>query len=682
MSRTCSALLVCLGSLLLCGLSVVAADIEVPAIPPPEVVVEHGGTPNVTPGTSSRVSITTAALGNLFRAGDMAEVVLHIANAGPERQATITLSVTTGLGCPILSSGMSVTLPENGTLDQRLPLEGSNHFPHGSYRVDAWVVSAEKQEIIGYGTTLVSIWAGPAEKPNDFAGISYLGALDSERTWKDLDLFQLAGIGWLRFPLHGWLPQGQAIPPEAETYNLFVQEASKRGFPLLAAFTPKTTVDASVNPVQADKEYRESLLAAAARYGFKVKYWDLLRVKPDPNYPGLKGIGFSQLALGRQALRGVDKSLHGVFSLQDPFKYDALDLYNHALPAKDDVVGMTYDFIGVPEIAANTTPPRYALGDVASQGKQLLKRTPPVWVTEYGFDATKRLPRAIYQAALISRALILDRAQGFQRVFWRHDVAGERAVPFTDSDGGVEPSLLAIRTTLQALQGVTQISELPIPMSDPHEPPLHAFLLKIGGEKKRKDPNVHYILAVWKASSGGEQTAVTLKTRATQVTVTDLWGGIIELRPTSGVAVFPVDEFPRFIDVGWDGQVELTSPFAHFRPGHMVLQDGKENRVVFRLSNDQRFFAGRITCDIYFRRWPNPTEVKVEKVTDLSPGDYVEIPRALTIPDGAQQGQVYEVSADIMLGARRIGYVVLPVLYSPVQEKPTPPVPGLPPGKP
>lgn len=65
-------------------------------------------------------------------------------------------------------------------------------------------------------------------------------------------------------------------------------------------------------------------------------------------------------------------------------------MFAQKLPEENDILGLRYDFTGLPEInQANPTPPVYQLEDLLAKGKKALKHEPPVWVTEYGFEATK-----------------------------------------------------------------------------------------------------------------------------------------------------------------------------------------------------------------------------------------------------------------------------------------------------
>jgi len=626
------------------------------------------------------VSFTGNAANYLYLSGQPIELIAHIANSGAAQPATATISVSTGLGITVLMKDVSVKLPEQGQAELPVFKNESVHWPNGPYTVE---VSVLGEQGIGYGATHLSLWNGPTEKTTDFFGISYNvnGPLNADRTWKDLDLFRTIGISWLRFPLQGWLPQGDARPVEAEQYNTFVQEASKRDYHLVALFTPRTTVDPSINPLQTEKELRESLLAATTRYGFKVKYWELQRMRPDPAFPDMKGIGYSLLAAGREAMRTSDKTLQPIFSLDYPFKWNAIEYYAQSSPAAEDILGMRYNFIGIPENRdANPTPPIYELGDVGTSAPKKLKHPPATWVTEYGFDAGKgdRLPKPAYQAALIARALLINCACGISHTFWRHTPGAQYDLPLTNDDGSVQPSLLGLRTTLGMLDGVTQVTELSPQVG------VRAYMLCYGGDKKQKKVKPHYVLAVW---SDSQTLGMTLKTSASVVPVTDFWGNTLELHPIEGVTLCQVDEFPRFLELGDNPKVELNTPFARFEPGRLVLHDGSENIARFVIWNDSRFFHGKVVYKLNFRRWPELTaddmrpdeatgaerssfdDNQIKSVeTSLNPSDNNTFSFRLRIPKTARKGSIYEVSVDILVGTRRIGFLTLPVGYSPTAD--------------
>ncbi|HEY3416204.1 MAG TPA: hypothetical protein VGM23_04905, partial [Armatimonadota bacterium] len=424
---------------LLLALPLVAADVD---ISPTPTDTTGGATKPSTP--SFGVTISTDVPGNLFQADQPVTLTAHITNPGREQFAMVTIRVSTGFGCIVQEDKVRRKLPEKGSIDAVMNVKSSQHLPNGSYLVE---VEAVGDTNFGYTTTMLGVWRGPAKTYSDEFGISYAARVDDERVGKDLELFRQAGVGWLRFPMKGWLPNGQSNPPEAELYKGFIQEASDRGFNLLAAFTPLVRDDPSVNPVQADKDYRESLLAAATRYGFKVKSWELLRVKPDPNYAELRGIGFKQIVPAREALKKLDKNTRDIkviYSIDDPFPVNSLELFMSTIPTDGDAVGMRYNFIGIPEYQTSPASPIHAADEVVKNAALRTKKLPPLWVTEYGFDPAKgnRLPKPMYQAALISRALIINHAMGFTRTFWRNDPHAAFDLPFVSADGSVMPSLL------------------------------------------------------------------------------------------------------------------------------------------------------------------------------------------------------------------------------------------------
>ncbi len=654
------------------------AGADTTASPPTaDVVIDavQTATPPTRP-SSVKVTFRTAAPGHLFLPGQPVDLAAVITSDGKEQPATVSMLVTSGTGCEVFRAETKVTLPAQGDVTVPVTFEGANHLPNGPYRVEVCVIGEWNY---GYGFTGFSIWDGPLPVRNNRFGISYQGPLMTERTWQDLDFFKMAGVGWVRFPLHGWLPQGQTSPAEAEQYNTFVQEAGKRDFSLLAAFTPSTTVDPAVNAVQADKEYRESLLAAATRYSFKVKHWELLTVKSDPQYKEFRGIRYPELASGRSALREFDKSLSATFTVDAPFKWNSLELFNLSLPARDDTLGMRYNFNAIPEYRGDSSSPIYAREDVLSGAKDKLKKTPALWVTEYGFDATKgdRLPDANMQAALLSRALILNRAQGIERVFWRHDPSARYDLPFTGDDGNVQPNLLALRTTLRYLEGVTRVAEVPSPpmISETSPRKLWVFLLCYEGEKGKKKTKPRYVLVAWSELRESKSAALAIKTSAMTVKVVDLWGNALELQPTSRVAMFPVDAMPHFVELGTYKDVEAFSPFVRFTPSRILLHEGGDTHLELEVRNDQRLFAGKVSCEVRTRRWPGESEVKTQKV-DLGPADKISLVSTLSVPAEGIKGQLYDINAEIFIGSRRVGYLTLPVFYQPPsgnEEKPATP---------
>ncbi len=652
--------------------SAAAADVPVTVITPNSTSAKVRP-PEIT------VSFVSKAVGHLFRSGQPIDIVTRITNPDAAQQATVTTCISNGQGIIVTLKNTSILLPEKGAVNIPVfPQEQSARLPNGAYTLEISVMGAQG---LGYGETQLNIWKGPAETTSEMFGISYNGPLNTARTLTDLDLFHQAGIGWLRFPLQGWLPQGDAHPAEVEFYKTFIGEASKREMSLVANFTPKTTVDPSVNSSQTVREVHDSLFAATTHYGFKIKYWDLQRVKPDPAFPEMKGIGPAILAEARQAMEKSDKSLKALFTVDDPIKWNAMEWYAQKLPLANDVLGLRYDFTGLPEVReANPPPPAFELEDVRTNAQDELKRTPPIWASEYGFDAAKadHLPSPIYQAALISRALMLNCANGITRTFWRHTPDAPYDLPFTTADGSAMPSLLALRTTLQMLNGVTEFTVLTPPIKH-----MHALLAHIN-DKHKKGIKPHYLLIVW---SENTPMGVTFKSHASQVTVTDLWGNTMDLHTVEGAAMCPVDEFPRFIDIGENNDdLELFTPFASFDPVRLVLHDNGPNKFALILHNDERLFHGKLSLDLNFRRWPElnddsvktDTSVHTEKIV-ISPSDRTSLVSTLTIPDNkipkAHKGEIFQLEVEIYLGTRHFGSLCLPVWYQPdeVETKPATP---------
>ncbi len=674
-------LLICPGVLGLL-LFLCAAPCRVAAEDIPVTVVTPNSMPAVTQPAGITVSFDSKSVGHLYRDGQPVDLVAKINNPDAAQHATVTSCVTNGLGIIAILKSTPLQLPEKGeAVLPVFPPDQSARLPDGAYTLEISVIADHG---LGYGSTQLNIWKGPLATPSELFGISYNGPLNTARTLNDLELFHQAGIGWLSFPLQGWLPQGNPFPADAEFYKTFIEEASKRGLSLVANFLPKTTVDPSVNAVQTAREVHDSLLAATTHYGFKVKYWNFQRVKPDPAFPEMQGISPALLSEARKALQTSDKSLKALFTVDDPIKWNALEWYAQKVPLADDILGIHYDFTGLPEVRqANPPPPTFELDDVRTSAEEELKHTPPVWVTEYGFDASKseHLPPPVYQAALISRAFMLNCANGITRTFWRHTPDAPYDLPFTSTDGSAMPSLLAMRTTLQMLHGVNEFTTLTPPVNH-----MHALLARIGGknnknglnnDKKHKEREIkqHYLLIVWNEST---PNSLTFKSSATQVTVTDLWGNALDFHTVDGVAVCQVDEFPRFIDLGDDNNVELYTPCAFFEPSHLVLRDNGPNKFALNLHNDERVFHGKLSLELNFRRWPEATEeagkgvinVRTEKII-IAPSDRTQLISTLSPPDSkmprTHKGwtDIYQLEVDIYLGGRRFGYLCLPVSYQP-----------------
>lgn len=653
-----------IGLLLLSLLPMLAKEVEVTPDPPapqtPNVAVDiENQAPKTPPGTGAvTITIVTDHPGNLYPAGQRIDFVFTIANAGPAERASLTTRVSSSLGCAVYTDVLGVKLPANASITQSVEIENASKLPNGPYRID---VTVEGDTAYGYGWTLFSIWDGPLKATNDTFGISLAGPLDGDRAEADMDLFKMAGVSWLRFPLRGWLPQGTAVPRETAMYKQFIGEASSRNFSLVAAFTPTVTVDPAINREQAGKEYRESLMAAAANFGPQVPYWELLTVKPDPLYPELRGIRPPELLLGREALRGFNKNLVALFPIETPFSATMMDLAAVGLPPKGDLVGMHYDFIGLPETRdANPKAPLFEMPAVMATCQGLLKRVPPAWVTDYGFSAAKaeRLPAAAHQAALLARAYILNRAAGIPRTFWRHNPADQYDLPLTTSLAAASPSYLAIRTMLEQMDGASLISE--VPATDG----MHALLFGKGNlsSKGRKRDKARYLLVIWTESL---PSAATLRLGAAHASITDLWGNTTEFEPVDNAIITTVDAFPRFIDLGNADGVEVINPFAHFSPARMILKPGAENIFTFEMLNDPRVFNSAHVFDINFRRWPNTEEVKTLQAPFNYQYDRFNRTFPLSIPDNAQKGMVYEVTAEIKVASRRVGMLTLPVWYAP-----------------
>jgi hypothetical protein len=174
---------------------------------------------------------------------------------------------------------------------------------------------------------------------------------------------------------------------------------------------------------------------------------------------------------------------------------------------------------------------------------------------------------------------------------------------------------------------------------------------------------------------------MAMLTGSPQLTVTDIWGNAVELMPTGGVAIFQVDEFPRFIDLGANSHIQLmngtgTAYFvsANKRAAYKIVSRDADNSVAFHLENNQKIFSNHIAGKLVFNIWPETfADVVTEKdpfAYDIGPYNSSEVTCAnfenQFIPDDAQtMKELCEVSVDIVSGDRRMGFLTLPVYYSP-----------------
>jgi hypothetical protein len=598
--------------------------------------------------------------GNLFKYGSSFNMTAVLYNPGEETEANVVVRVATPFGCEYYRNEAKRTLPAKNKYFERITFANSDQLPRGPYTVEVWV----EGEILGYSITNACVWDGPTDIINDFFGISYTGSLDAPRVVSDLDLFKSAGIQWIRFPLFGWSPGG-GTQPKTSSYDSFITEAvTKRKMNVVAAFVPEAILNPSLNPTQAMKDYRESLVAAASRYKSQVKYWELLRVKPDPTYAELRGIKFGHLKQGREAIRNLDNSLKAIFTLEYPCKWNAKELFDNKLPAGDDIIGMQYSFGGIPEMVTNPAPPINDLQDILSEARSKLKKFPKCWIMEYGFDPAKEsnLPPAIHQAALVVRATILDRVAGIERTFWRNNPDSLHDLPIIAADGSANPSFIALRNSLSMLNGATACMPLPAP----NAANAHAYIFQFGEKSKDKDAiKPRYKLVSWMETS--KPMAVAINTKATAISTSDIWGNTIDLKPTENTAVFPINEFPIFVDLGENFDVQrLQVSFVQFSPSRLTLREGMHNKVQVSLFNDQLLIGGPFAVELRFSRQPGGDEGKSE-LANLVPFSKKEIVKELSIPKNARKGMIYEIRMDIMMGTRRMGYLTLPVWYDPTQ---------------
>lgn len=636
-------------------------------------VVAHVTTPT-DDGTSSdfTISFTCSDSHHLFVSEHAIDLQATIQYTGVATNAEVKVLVSSATGTVISSRSLYLDFPKQN--DIAIPIILDKSLPKGCYLIEIFIFIKDQIDW-KHAATTVTIWDGPAMIRNQSFGISYAGSLTDERAWRDLDAFKLAGIGWVRFPFLGWIPQGEATPAAAEMYDRFMREATDRGFSLLPAFTPQISTDPAVNPVQAEKDFYESLLAATTRYGFKMHTWEFQKIIPPTKPTGMRGISYGDIAKARAAMRKENKTLTAILPLETPMSTNALEMFFYRLPAKKDLIGIHYNFDSIPEFKNPISPaPTFERENIYKTAMKSLKYAPKIWVTETGFNPPKQrpqLPPVALQAALMSRAYILNRAMGFEKTFWRHNPANSYETPFTNADGSWQPTLFALYNTMKEMNNVTSIINFPIKESSTST--LHAFIFVIADGGKKSKP--HYRLAVW-SERDVTRKALVLTTSALHVTVRDLWGNAIELQPINNTAVVQSDEYPRFIDIGNDKNPELrlASGIVEFEKAILVVST-VENEYTGKLAlrNNQVFFKGEMSGEVSFSLWPSENEAVV-KTFSLAPymHDIFEIP--ITIPESATGNlksgrEICELNADITIQGRRFGRITMPIYYYPMQQK-------------
>ncbi len=629
-----------------------ADEVAVTATPIPG---EGTVTAVAVPPTKFAIFCTSADPNNLFRAGQTINLTAHIQNPGIAREVVFKYLLLYGFYCVITSDAKIIKLEASSTTDVELTFPGSEHFPNGAYQISSWL---EGVNVFGVSSlTSLGVWNGPAIAMNDRIGINYQASLVGDRTLRDMDTFKRAGVGWLRFPLRGWLNVEGARPPQVDIYDPFIREATKRKYQLLAAFLPKVTVDRTVFPDQAEKEYSESLLSATMRYERQLPYWELQRITASSVYLNEKGIGFNQLVAGHNAIRKFNNNLKLIYSFESPFKDHAEELMGLNGFSNNDILGMRYDFIGIPENTTLSTPPAMGYPDLKTDMKKSFKRDTTAWVTDYGYDLQKtvtRPPLPLHQAAFMARALILDRMAGIERSFWRYDPSSINETPFLTEAAGATPMLLALRTTAEQLRGAHFARDLSSAALG-----IRAYLFHF-------DDDSHYTLVAW--SEQQVPSGITIKSTAKNIPIFDIWGNVIELSPVDNVALLQVDEFPRFANMGKmkdiEKDIKLYPSFIAFDHARPALTGPDANVIKVHLVHDPRIFKGKKVIDIDFHEWPGNGKVDTMKAV-LIPNASEDIVRPLSFPPNPRPGQLYTLSVDIKDNSRKIGHFDVIVGYTP-----------------
>lgn len=669
--RNLSLLLVILTIFVLC-LPVLAQTVPVIPLDPP---ITNNQPPTDSPITRNiQITFHSSAENMLFLIGVPVAFSVKILNSAASQDATVTVSVTSGLGATLFRQNYRDPLMEGETREILITLGKESPLPTGPYRVEV-LVKAEKDW--GYGVSTFGVWPGPIVTKSDFFGVNFQGPLAVERTMRDFELFRQIGVGWLRLPVQGWIPQGQLIPDSAAGLDVLLRAAQEKKLDILAAFTPQISVDPTINSLQAQKDYNESLLAAAARYGFMVKRWELLTVPGAHSALGLQGIWYGEIKPGRESLARFDKKLQVFYGADDPVSANVDAMLRMELPPKGDGIAVHFNLNSLPEVQKEHTPSEL-ISNSLTKAKQILRRAPPVWVTDFGFH-TDLLQNSgqvnTHHAALFARTLLLSRFTNIERLFWRHDPKNPQDLAFTTADGSVQPTYLALRTVLEQIDGLTAVA--PVFTSLAGQDNSNIYLLRYDVKKSGKvKKHSKYKLVVW-TNRISNRTTLVVRTAASKVIVTDLWGNRQQLQPAGHVVLVQADEFPRFIDVEDDGNAEVNNAgsVAFFTPRTKWLTPGGDNTITFTLSNNQNVFQGNITGNMLFHAWPTgreqePVEFNLDKYKERT----VEFRDLFNDPalfeTANNQRLLSEISVEIMQGQLRIGYLTLPVYYSSAGEQP------------
>ena len=643
----------------------------VPILPLPPVDNPPSTDPPAAIARNIHVSFQSPAANFLFLAGEPVQITASILNTAASQDSTVTITVMSGLGAQVLKRTFYDPLMEGETLEYPITLGEDYRLPGGPYIMEV-LVKAEKDW--GYGEASFGVWNGPLSVQSDFLGINYTGPLQEERAMRELQLFQDAGIGWLRLPVQGWMPQGQAIPIESLLYDRLLRSAAEKNIQVLAAFTPQISVDPTINSLQAQKDYNESLLAAAARYGFMVKRWELLTISR-PLYPsGLQGIWYTEIKPGREALTRFDKSLQVFYGADDPALANVEALLRMDLPLKGDGIALHYNMQSLPEMQKERTPSTL-VGEASSKAKYIIKRVPPVWITDFGFH-----PRLLrdsgqtntHQAALFARTALLSRFTNIERIFWRHNTTDTNDLPFSSEHGGVQPTYLALRTIVSQINGLSAVTPVFTSLIGQDNTNIH--LMRFDEQQGKKKKISRYKLVLW-TTRISHRTTLALRTVAPRIMVTDIWGNVQVLQPSNNIALVQADEFPRFIDLDFDGKVEVShaGAVAFFTPNCKWLTADGDHNIKFTLVNNQNIFQGRIAGRLVFHSWPGgqqqaPVDYELEPYRE-KPIEFRDLFNDRAVMQDARNQRLFsEINVDIMHGELRMGYLTLPVYYSSAQQ--------------
>jgi|GEM_PF-2091747 len=610
------------------------------------------------------IIVKTNRLGNLFSVLDDIKVNVEIVNNNSERYAgTAEVFVKNSFGSIIYIKKHDIILGANST--DVIPLTYSfGGLPFGPYNIDVILDLKENGWVIGNGK--FSYYDSTVYSENDWFGINYIGDFDNERIYNDFELFDRLGVSNLRFTMQGWLPQHEVTLDEIEYSYRLLDKVKPYGFNLLCNFMPAFSTDTRVNSLLAEVEMEESLAAALSRYAYEIKEWEISPSPSEYTLLGNRGIRYGEIKKLRDIITKYDKKLKVIVGVDSPHKGNLTESFYYKIPQKSDYSGFHYSYLKRPENSiVNPTPPVFIMDTIKSDAGKILKHGLNLWMTDLGFDTkAENLPNDIDQAILMSRAILQNRASGFDRIYWRNNPYDKKDLPFIGNDGVANPSYLAVRNLLIQLDRTTESDMLSFNAED--NSLFHVFMFKSG----KKEKNKKQVLAFWREDVVMRRQ-IMIEVDCPQVVLTDIWGNSTYLYPANGKINLPITEKPSYLDVSDAKKVHVTvgkQGVLSFEPRIATINEKMtpaETKLSLVVTNDPSFFRGTQTLMVTVEC---PALFKEMLITEVN---LVEnSTRQIMLPsfDIADADRVHgkgitEVTARLFVGTQCVAVAVLPIYY-------------------